>query len=120
MATLSITQTLSCADCGTDVLSISNTDSLTVQAPMTNNSRVSIATGSAQSLIPAITPYSYIYIKVISGANASDFVQVLIGGSANIKMRVGEFMFVPIYNNKAVTAEAYGGACVVEIGQWAI
>ena len=110
MATLSITQTLSCADCSTDVLSISNTDSLTVASPMINAARVSIATGSA----------SYIYVKVISGTNASDWVQVKLDGHAQIKMRVGEFLFLPIYNAIPVTAEAQGGACIVEYGQWSV
>jgi len=120
MATLSITQTLSCADCSTDVLSISNTDSLTVASPMINAARVSIATGSAQPLIGSISTFSYIYIKVISGTNASDWVQVKLDGHAQIKMRVGEFLFLPIYNAIPVTAEAQGGACIVEYGQWSV
>ena len=58
------------------------------------------------------------YIKIVSGANATDFVQVKLGTLAALKMRIGEFAFLPLYAGIAVTAEAYGGACVVEYAQW--
>ena len=119
MATLKTTLTLSSNDAMTDVLGVTVTDSLTTTNP-TEFSRKSIATGSAQSVIASNSAFSYVYLKVISGANSTDWLQVLLGGDAKLKIRVGEFAFLPLYNAQAITAEAQGGACVVEYGYWSI
>ena len=119
MATLKTTLSLSSNDNMTDVLSITAADSLTVTNP-TELSRKSIATGSAQAVIASNSAFSYVYLKVISGANSTDWLQVLLGGHAKLKMRVGEFAFLPLYSAQAITAEAQGGACVVEYGYWSI
>ena len=120
MATLKPTLTITNADSTTDALSITSTDTLTVTNPSVNTARTSIATGSAQALIPSNSAFSYVYIKVISGANTTDWLQVKLGGDAKLKMRVGEFAWLPLYSSQAITAEAYGGACVVEYGYWSI
>ena len=119
MATLTAKLTLSSTTVLTDTLNSTTTDTLTVTNP-TEFSRKSIATGSAQSVIASNSAFSYIYLKVVSGANTTDWVQVLLGGDAKLKMRVGEFAFLPLYNSQAITAEAQGGACVVEYGYWSI
>tara|TARA_Y100000401_G_scaffold101322_1_gene90813 strand:+ start:1132 stop:1497 length:366 start_codon:yes stop_codon:yes gene_type:complete len=118
MATLTPTLTLVSTDTASDSLSVSVTDSLTVTPPSENASRTSIATGSAQALIDSNSAFQYIYIKNESGENATDFLQVKLGGNALIRLDVGEFCYMPLYNGHAVTAEAYGGACVVEYGYW--
>jgi len=120
MATLKPTLTITNADSTTDALSITSTDTLTVTKPAVNTARTSIATGSAQALIPSNSAFSYVYIKVISGANTTDWLQVKLGGDAKLKMRVGEFAWLPLYSSQAITAEAQGGACVVEYGYWSI
>ena len=120
MATLkpAITITGTAAEFG-DALALSVSSSLTnVTQPMTGVGQASIATGSAQALIASNSKQSYTYIKVVSGANSTDFVQVKIGTVAALKMRIGEFAFLPLYASLAITAEAYGGACVVEFAQW--
>ena len=120
MATLkpSLTITGTAADFG-DALALSVNKSLTnVTQPMTGIGQKSIATGSAQDLIASNSAQNYTYIKVVSGANTTDFVQVKLGTLAALKMRVGEFAFLPLYAGIAITAEAYGGACVVEYAQW--
>lgn len=119
MATLKVGLTLNSNDALSDVLSVTVNDTLTVTNP-TELSRKSIATGSAQSVIASNSAFSYVYLKVISGANATDWLQVLLGGDAKLKIRVGEFAFLPLYNAQAITAEAQGGACVVEYGYWSI
>ena len=120
MATLKPTLTITNADSTTDALNITSTDTLTVTKPSVNTARTSIATGSAQALIPSNAKFSYVYIKVISGANTTDWLQVLLGGHSKLKIRVGEFTWLPLYSTQAITAEAYGGACVVEYGYWSI
>ena len=119
MATLTPTLTLTSTNAMTDSLSISVTDSLTVANPV-EISRKSIATGSAQAVIASNSSFSYVYLKVISGANSTDWVQVKLGGDAKLKIRVGEFAFFPLYNSQAITAEAQGGACTLEFGYWTV
>ena len=120
MATLTPTLTLTSSDTTGDSLSLSATDALTVANPVVNVARISIATGSAQTLIPTNSAFSYIYIKVESSANAAAWVQVKFGGNAVSKLLIGEFMFLPIYNSLTVQAEAQTAACVVEYGYWSV
>ena len=107
MATLTTKLTLSSSDTLSDSTNVSITDTLTVTNP-TELSRKSIATGSAQDVIASNSAFSYVFLKVVSG------------GDAKLKMRVGEFAFFPLYSSQAITAEAQGGACVVEYGYWSI
>jgi hypothetical protein len=118
MATLTPTLTFTSTDTANDALALTVTDSLTVTTPSENASRTSIATGSAQALIASNSSFQYIYVKNESGTNATDFLQVKLGGNALIRLDVGEFCYMPLYNGHAVTAEAYGGACVVEYAYW--
>tara|TARA_R100000664_G_scaffold27146_1_gene37664 strand:+ start:12167 stop:12529 length:363 start_codon:yes stop_codon:yes gene_type:complete len=120
MASLIKTLSLTSTDTASDALSLSVTDTVTVTAPSVDVARTSIATGSAQALIASNSAFSYVYIKVVSGANATDFLQVKIDGNVVFKIRVGEFAFFPLYNSLAITAESYGGATTVEYGFWSI
>ena len=120
MATLTPTLSFSSSDTSSDTLSFSVTTNLTVTAPTVDIARTSIATGSAQALIASNSAFSYAYIKVVSGANTTDFLQVKIDGNVVFKIRVGEFAFFPLYNALAITAESYGGATTVEYGFWSI
>jgi len=119
MATLKVGLTLTSNDALSDVLGVTVNDTLTVTNP-TELSRKSIATGSAQSVIASNSAFSYVYLKVISSTNSAAWLQVLLGGDAKLKMRVGEFAFLPLYNAQAITAEAQTAACVVEYGYWSI
>jgi hypothetical protein len=120
MATLTpkLTLTGSAADFGA-ALSLAVSDSLAnITEPVIGISQTSIATGSAQALVASNSKFSYTYIRVVSGTNSSDWVQVKLGGTALLKMRVGEFAWIPLYSGIAITAEAQGGACVVETAQY--
>jgi hypothetical protein len=120
MATLVKTLSLTSTDTSSDALALSVSDSVTVTSPSIDVARTSIATGSAQSLIASNSAFTYVYIKVVSGANTTDFLQVKIDGNVVFKVRVGEFAFFPLYNALAITAESYGGATTVEYGFWSI
>ena len=121
MATLTTTLTLSsdADDILTDALSVSVNDSLTVTNPV-EFSKKSIATGSAQSVIASNSAFSYVYLKVVSSTNSAAWVQVVLGGDAKLKMRVGEFAFFPLYSSQAITAEAQTAACVMEYGAFSV
>ena len=99
-------------------LVVSVDDSLTVTNPSTNLASKVVATGAASELIPTNSATSYIYIKAVSGENATDFLQVKIGSYAVMRLKVGEFLFVPVYNGYAINTESYGGAIVTEYGYW--
>jgi len=119
MATLKVGLTLSSNDAMTDVLGVTVNDSLATTNP-TELSRKSIATGSAQDVVASNSAFSYVYLKVISSENNASFVQVKFGGNHILKLRVGEFAYMPIYNSLAIAAEAYTAACVLEYGYWSI
>jgi hypothetical protein len=99
-------------------LVVSVDDSLTTTSPHINLARKSVATGAASELIPTNSSTMYIYIKAVSGENATDFLQVKIGSYAVMRLKVGEFLFVPVYNGYAINTESYGGAIVTEYGYW--
>lgn len=120
MATLVKTLSLTSTDTSSDALALSVSDSVTVTSPSIDVARISIATGAAQSLIASNSAFTYVYIKVVSGANTTDFLQVKIDGNVVFKVRVGEFAFFPLYNSLAITAESFGGATTVEYGFWSI
>tara|TARA_R100001463_G_C3544352_1_gene222569 strand:- start:1478 stop:1843 length:366 start_codon:yes stop_codon:yes gene_type:complete len=120
MASLSVNLGISSSDVTTDSLNVGVADVLAVTDPAINIARMSVPTGSAATVVASNSAFSYVYLKVVSGVNPSDWVQVLLGGNAKFKIRVGEFAFFPLYNAQAITAEAQGGACVVEYGAWSI
>tara|TARA_R110000744_G_scaffold330700_1_gene436168 strand:+ start:338 stop:715 length:378 start_codon:yes stop_codon:yes gene_type:complete len=101
---------------GTTLISVD--DTLSVTSPATNLASKLVATGSASELIASNSAHSYIYIKAVSGENATDFLQVKIGSHAVIRLDIGQFMFTPIYNGYAINTESYGGAITVEFGSW--
>ena len=101
---------------GTTLISVD--DTLSVTSPATNLASKLGATGSASELIASNSAHSYIYIKAVSGENATDFLQVKIGSHAVIRLDIGQFMFTPIYNGYAINTESYGGAITVEFGSW--
>jgi len=111
---------LSGSNLTSDSLSITTTDILAVTNPTIPIARIPIATGSAQSVIPSNAKFSYVYMKVVSGTSPTDSVKVTFGAASIAKLRVGEFLFLPLYNAVAITAEAIGGACVVEYGYWSV
>ena len=117
MATLTTKLTLTSTNALSDATNVSVTDILTIANP-TELSRKSIATGSAQSVIASNSSFSYVYLKNISSSNAAAWLQVKLGGDAKLKMRVGEFAWLPLYSSQAITMEAQTAACVVEYGYW--
>ena len=115
---LSLTMDYSSVGDTTGNLIVTVNDSLTTTSPHINLARKSVATGSASELIPTNSSTMYIYIKAVSGENATDFLQVKVGSYAVMRLNIGEFLFVPVYNGYAINTESYGGAIVTEYGYW--
>tara|TARA_R100001440_G_scaffold55935_1_gene75789 strand:+ start:623 stop:988 length:366 start_codon:yes stop_codon:yes gene_type:complete len=118
MATLTPSLTLTSTDYGSDSLSFTVTDNLSVTPPTTGVSRQSIATGSAQDVLASNSAFSYIFIRNASSSNAAAFLQIKLGGNAVIRLDVEEFAFIPIYSGLTVQAEAYTAACVLEFARF--
>ena len=114
MATLTTKITLSSTDALTDTLSVTTEDSLSIGNP-TEFSRKIIATGSAQSVIASNSSFSYVYLKVVSSDNAAAWVQVLLGGHAKFKMKIGEFAFFPWASTVDLFADAATGTPSLEV-----
>ena len=115
---LSLTMDYSSVGTTTGSLIVSVDDSLTTTSPHINLARKTVATGSASELIPSNSSTMYIYIKAVSGENATDFLQVKIGSYAVMRLSVREFLFVPVYNGYAINTESYGGDIETEYGFW--
>tara|TARA_Y100001938_G_C8066836_1_gene420700 strand:+ start:979 stop:1344 length:366 start_codon:yes stop_codon:yes gene_type:complete len=120
MATLTAKLTLTSSDTGTSALDATTTSALAVTLPSADINRQSIATGSAQEIIASNSAFSYIYLKNVSGTGSNPWVQIKLGGDAKIKLRVGEFVFLPLYSSQVVAGEAQVGACTVEYGYWSV
>lgn len=120
MASLTAKLQLSGSNLTSDALSISVTDVLTVTNPTIPVARLSIATGSYQSLIASNAAHSYVYIKNISGTASTDYVELKFGATLIAKLRVGEYLFLPLTSALAITAQATGNACIMEYGYWSI
>ena len=121
MATLSQQLIITSTTTSSDALSISTSDSLNVTEPSINVARISIATGSAQTILPALAGTdTYVYIKAISGTASTDYVDIEVGGSVLFQLRIGENLWFPLYGNKLIRGQAYGNAVIVEYGQWSV
>tara|TARA_R100000008_G_scaffold51650_1_gene31118 strand:+ start:98 stop:463 length:366 start_codon:yes stop_codon:yes gene_type:complete len=120
MATLTAKLSLTSSDTGTSALDATTSSALTVTLPSADIARQSIATGSAQSIIASNSAFSYVYIKNVSGTGSNPWVQVKLGGDAKFKLRVGDFIFIPLYSSQVVEGEAQVGACTVEYGYWSV
>ena len=75
-------------------------------------------TATSKTIMPTNSSYSYVYIKVLEGTNKTDTITITIGTLDKIKLRVGEFFFLPLFNAQQVKAIAIGGTCKVEYGYW--
>jgi len=118
MATLLPKLSIKSQDYLSDPLDISTTSRIGVITDPTEFGRTSITTTVNKTLMPTNSYYSYVYIKVLEGTRLTDSITVTIGLLPNIKIRVGEFLFLPLINGQVVKAIAVGGICKVEYGYW--
>ena len=138
MATLTPTLTLSSSDVFTDQpLALSVTDSLTVQAPMTDISRMNtddnIGNGAGVIVADLITDTYYVYVKHTgilasdgtTAANASaDYVTLSNAdgeaGSDIIRLYPGEFAFFPLAPSDGGDGGTEAGGLKVTAGSAAV
>lgn len=111
-------------------LSLTSQDSLTDPLNIETNYRVdnivdpkefskrTISTASNITLMPTNSYYSYFYIKVLSGAAKTNYITLTIGSLFTTKVRINEFVLLPLDNNQIVKAQSVLGECKIEYGYW--
>ena len=111
-------------------LSLTSQDSLTDPLNIETNYRVdnivdpkefskrTISTASNITLMPTNSYYSYFYIKVLSGVAKTNYITLTIGSLFTTKVRINEFVLLPLDNNQIVKAQSVLGECKIEYGYW--
>lgn len=120
MATLSIVIQISSADATSENLQISESDSVTVQPPIVNTARISVATGGKTQLLDAAvyTSDTWVYLKNV---DATNFMTVSTDASVNFaKLAAGEIMVFPLIGGAGIEFEADTSACILEYGIWTV
>tara|TARA_A100001391_G_C5082568_1_gene280281 strand:- start:4684 stop:5049 length:366 start_codon:yes stop_codon:yes gene_type:complete len=118
MATLTPTLTLSSTDATADSLSITVTDSLTINEPAVNMARASILHTGATNILTAAdnTSITYVYLKNLDTTN---IITIKIDdATAFVDLNPGEFAFMPLKGAVGLEAQANTATCKLEYGYW--
>ena len=122
MATLTPTLTLTSSDVSSDTLSLSVTDSLTVEAPIINVSTITATTtGNASIILPSVNAARYVYLKhtglnSAGSSSGADKVEVeTADGTAIMELKSGEFAFFPYYAQGAGLLQLEASANTVQV-----
>ena len=117
MATLTAKLVLTSSDATTDTLSLSVTDTLTIEEPIVGPSRMAVGTTATALVASSISDATYIYIKH-AGADTT-FVTVHNDAGNNIaKLSVGEYMWLPIMDSTGIEVKSNTGTTVIEYAYW--
>ena len=81
-------------------------------------SKRTISTASTTTLMPTNSSYSYFYIKVLSGVAKTAYITLTIGSLFTTKVRINEFVFLPLDSTQIVKAQSVLGKCKIEYGYW--
>jgi hypothetical protein len=122
MATLTPTLTLTSSDVSSDTLSLSVTDSLTVEAPIINVSTITATTtGNASIILPSVNAARYVYLKhtglnSAGSSSGTDKVEVeTADGTAIMELKSGEFAFFPYFAQGAGLLQLEASANTVQV-----
>tara|TARA_R100001377_G_scaffold78995_3_gene56976 strand:- start:593 stop:973 length:381 start_codon:yes stop_codon:yes gene_type:complete len=118
MATLIPKLSLTSQDYLTDPLNLETSYRADGIADPKEFSTRSLSTASTTTLMPTNSYYSYFYIKVLSGAAKTNYVTLTIGALFTTKVRINEFVFLPLDNTQIVKAQSILGKCKIEYGYW--
>ena len=111
MATLTPTLTLASTDIGSDELSLSVTDSLTVSQDVISPSKVKLTTSDLE-IGPTTYGKSYVYLK-----NTDDTIAINIeitDGNSAMQLAAGEFAFFPWTGASGIVAFSASGTPYLE------
>ena len=118
MATLTSKITLTSEGSMTDSLNITTLKACNVISDPKEFGRIEITTSATKTVMPTNSSYCYLYMKLQETTNTTDYITVSIGVTSDVRLRIGEFLFLPLINSKEVKAIAVGGTCKIEYGYW--
>ena len=118
MATLIPKLSLTSQDYLTDPLNLETSYRVDGIADPKEFSTRNLSTSSATTLMPTNSSYSYFYIKVLSGVTKTNYVTLTIGALFTTKVRINEFVFLPLDSTQIVKAQSIVGKCKIEYGYW--
>ena len=118
MATLIPKLSLTSQNSLTDPLNLETTYRVDTIVDPKEFSKRTISTASTTTLMPTNSLYSYFYIKVLSGASKTNYITLTIGAAFTTKVRIKEFLFLPLDNTQIVKAQSVLGNCKIEYGYW--
>ena len=118
MATLIPKLSLTSQDYLTDPLNLETSYRVDGISDPKEFSKRNLITGTATTLMPTNSSYSYFYIKVLSGVSKTNYVTLTIGALFTTKVRINEFVFLPLDNTQIVKAQSMVGKCKIEYGYW--
>ena len=117
MATLTATLKLISSDATTDALSMSVTDTLTVEAPIVGPSRAVVTSTAFVIVASSVSDANYVYIK--HAGDGSTYVTVSNDAGNNIAhLAVGEFMWLPVKGSTGIEVVSTGGNTITEYAYW--
>ena len=115
MATLTPTLTLVSTDATTDSLSLSLTDTLTVNQKIIGPSKIKLSTADLTLFAAADYGISYVYLKNLDSSIAMD---VTFNDKVSIYVQPGEFAFFPWRVSEDIKIKSESGTPYVEYGIW--
>jgi hypothetical protein len=118
MATLIPKLSLTSQNSLTDPLNLETTYRVDNIADPKEFSRRTISTASTTTLMPTNSSYSYFYIKVLSGVAKTAYITLTIGSLFTTRVRIKEFLFLPLDSTQIVKAQSVLGNCKIEYGYW--
>jgi len=122
MATLTPTLTLASTDAfSNQPISLSVTDSLSIEAPMADVSKIAAATGGTVITAASGSPITYFYLKhtgflAADGTTATTNLVTVsdAGGAAIATLGTGEFMWLPVAAGEGMKVTSATAAVFVE------
>ncbi len=120
MATLDVVLTVSSSDATTEPLQISQSDTVTVVAPLVNTSRYSIGTVSPTLLLDSTvhTSDTWVYLK---NTDATNYVTIDTDAAVNFaKLEAGEITWFKLTGAVGLELTANTASVEVEFGYWTI
>ena len=115
MATLTPTLTLTSSDVSSDTLSLSVTDSLTINQKVIGPSKIKLSTSDLTLFASSSYSRSYVYLKNMDSSIAMD---IDFGSTASFNIKPGEFAFFPWHASQNIVVAADSGTPILEYALW--
>jgi len=120
MADLQIVINLTSSDATSELLQIAQSDTVTVQEPLVNTARYSIATASPTQLLDSAvqTSDTWVYLKNVDPTN---YVTISTDAAVDFgKLEIGEILVFKLLGAVGLELTANTADAIVEFGYWTV